>query len=63
MIEVEDALGQRIRMRAPAARVVSLVPSETVSVADLAGVARVVGRTDYCVEPVGDIEAVPSVGG
>ncbi len=40
----------------------ALVPSETVSVADLVGVKRLVGRTDYCVEPVGALEANPSVG-
>jgi len=43
-------------------RILSLVPSETESVARLVGLARLVGRTDYCVEPPG-IEAVPSVGG
>ncbi|MCZ7682284.1 MAG: helical backbone metal receptor [Sandaracinaceae bacterium] len=48
---------------APAARVVSLVPSETESVAALAGVERLVGRTDYCEEPRGAIERVPCVGG
>lgn len=46
----------------PAARVVSLVPSETESVALLAGLGRLVGRTDFCIEPLG-IEAIPSVGG
>ena len=45
-----------------ATRVVSLVPSETESVAALAGLGRLVGRTDYCVEPAG-VDAIPSVGG
>lgn len=44
-------------------RVVSLVPSETESVAELAGVERLVGRTRYCIEPAGLIESVPIVGG
>lgn len=38
------------------------MPSETESVALLAGLERLVGRTDYCVEPPG-IEAIRSVGG
>ncbi|HEY8430969.1 MAG TPA: helical backbone metal receptor [Sandaracinaceae bacterium] len=63
MIEVEDALGRRVRLAAPARHVVSLVPSETESVAALAGVERLVGRTSFCVEPCGAIERVPSVGG
>jgi len=44
-------------------RVVSLVPSETESVVVLAGIERLIGRTDFCLEPVGQIEAIPSVGG
>jgi len=63
MIEVTDAIDRQIRIARPPARVVSLVPSETLSVAELAGVDRIVGRTDYCVEPAGAIDAVPSVGG
>ena len=49
-------------MPRPARRVVSLVPSETHSVAVLAGTERLVGRTDYCVEPP-SIQGLPSVGG
>lgn len=63
MIEVIDALDRQVRLERPAKRVVSLVPSETASVADLAGVERLVGRTDYCVEPLGEVETIPSVGG
>ena len=63
MIEVEDAIGQRLELGKPPVRVVSLVPSETVSVVDLVGLGRLVGRTDYCIEPAGAIEAVPTVGG
>ena len=63
MIEVTDAIDRQVRIARPPARVVSLVPSETLSVAELVGVERIVGRTDYCVEPAGVIEAVPSVGG
>ncbi len=63
MIEVTDAIDRQVRLSRPPARVVSLVPSETFSVAELVGVDRIVGRTDYCVEPGGAIEAVVSVGG
>ncbi len=63
MVEVVDAIDRQVRLDGPPGRVVSLVPSETASVADIAGVERLAGRTDYCVEPAGAIEAVPSVGG
>lgn len=63
MIEVIDATNHRVILPKPARRVVSLVPSETASVAALAGTDRLIGRTDYCVEPAGRIEMIPSVGG
>jgi ABC-type Fe3+-hydroxamate transport system substrate-binding protein len=60
---VRDALGRELRIERPPSRIVSLVPSETESVAALGGLARLVGRTEYCEEPAGAIEAVPTVGG
>jgi ABC-type Fe3+-hydroxamate transport system substrate-binding protein len=60
---VTDALGRELRLPAPARRVVSLVPSETDTVAALAGVEALAGRTEYCVEPAGRIERVPTCGG
>lgn len=63
MTEVRDALGRAVSYARPAQRVVSLVPSETLSVVELAGMGALAGRTDYCIEPAGDIEQVPSVGG
>jgi ABC-type Fe3+-hydroxamate transport system substrate-binding protein len=63
MIEVVDAMDRQVRLARPAERVVSLVPSETASVADLVGIEPLVGRTDYCVEPLGEVETIPSVGG
>ncbi len=63
MNEVVDAIDRPVRLAQPPERVVSLVPSETASVADLLGVERLVGRTDYCVEPVNLVETIPSVGG
>lgn len=62
-IVVTDALGRELRLTRPARRVVSLVPSETESVAELRGLDVLVGRTDYCEEPRGAIDHVPSVGG
>jgi ABC-type Fe3+-hydroxamate transport system substrate-binding protein len=44
-------------------RVVSLVPSLTESLFLLGVGDRVVGRTDYCVEPAGLVDAVATVGG
>jgi ABC-type Fe3+-hydroxamate transport system substrate-binding protein len=58
-----DALGREVMLERPPARVVSLVPSETESVVALAGLERLVGRTEWCEEPAGRIEAVPAVGG
>lgn len=63
LIEVVDAMDRQVRLARPAERVVSLVPSESASVADLAGIERLVGRTDYCVEPMGKVDTIPSVGG
>jgi ABC-type Fe3+-hydroxamate transport system substrate-binding protein len=63
MIEVTDAIDRQVRLERPPNRVVSLVPSETLSVVELVGIERLVGRTDYCVEPAGAVQAVPSVGG
>jgi ABC-type Fe3+-hydroxamate transport system substrate-binding protein len=63
MIEVTDAIDRQVRLQRPPSRVVSLVPSETLSVAELVGMERIVGRTDYCIEPAGAVETVPSVGG
>ncbi len=60
---ITDALGREVRLAAPARRVVSLVPSETESVAAHPGGDPLLGRTTYCHEPGGAIERVPAVGG
>jgi len=69
MITVDDALRRPITFGAAPRRVVSLVPSDTFSVAVLAPGA-LVGRTDYCEMPADTLGAppdaiasVPSVGG
>jgi len=63
VIEVIDALARTLRLPRAAQRVVSLVPSETESVADLGLFGALVGRSDYCLEPRGTIESVPTCGG
>lgn len=63
MISVDGVLGSRTVLPSPARRVVSLVPSETESMVLLGYGDRLIGRTDYCVEPVGAVESLPSVGG
>ena len=62
MIRVNDALGRTVALSRPARRIVSLVPSETSSVAWLGGLDRLVGRTRYCVEPAA-VRGVAEVGG
>lgn len=44
-------------------RIVSLVPSLTETLAHYGLIDRLVGRTRYCTEPRGEIEAVATVGG
>jgi len=63
MIVCTGARGYVTRLARPARRVVSLVPSETESLAMLGVGDRVVGRTDYCVCPEEIVARVPSVGG
>jgi ABC-type Fe3+-hydroxamate transport system substrate-binding protein len=52
-----------LEISGPLARVVSLVPSDTLSVAALGCASSLVGRTDYCELPADVVAAVPSVGG
>ncbi|HXU23926.1 MAG TPA: helical backbone metal receptor, partial [Tepidiformaceae bacterium] len=47
----------------PPARIVSLVPSLTELVWWLGAGERLVGRTRFCTEPAGLVEAVPIMGG
>ncbi|MBN2472263.1 MAG: ABC transporter substrate-binding protein [Anaerolineae bacterium] len=47
----------------PPRRVISLVPSITESLFDLALGDRVVGVTEYCIHPAGQLAALPRVGG
>jgi hypothetical protein len=59
---VIDSLGREVPITV-AERIVCLVPSETESVARMGGIERLVGRTDYCIEPALEIARVPCVGG
>lgn len=47
----------------PPQRIVSLVPSDTDTLFALGAGDRLVGRTRYCVEPAGRIDAIPICGG
>lgn len=63
MIRVEDDMRRQLTFGRAPQRVVSLVPSDTYSVAALGCGAALVGRTDYCELPADVKERVPSVGG
>ncbi len=63
MIRLRDALQRDIVLSKPPRRVVSLVPSDTLSVVALGAGDRLVGRTDYCVEPLDALGQVPTLGG
>lgn len=62
-LSVVDDLGRELRLVAPPARIVSLVPSDTYNLVRLGGRARLVGRTRYCTEPTGMLDEIPEVGG
>ncbi len=51
MREYMDQLGRRVRLAAPPARIVSLVPSVTETVYDLGGAPGMVGVTRFCIYP------------
>lgn len=55
--------GIEVPVSTPPRRVVSLVPSVTETLFDLALGDRLVGVTDYCVHPAAGVERLPKVGG
>jgi ABC-type Fe3+-hydroxamate transport system substrate-binding protein len=63
MIRLVDDMGRQLTIPRPPQRVVSLVPSDTYSVARLGAASRLVGRTDYCVEPPELAGQVVALGG
>lgn len=62
-LEVVDDRKRKLLFGAAPSRVVSLVPSDTFTVAALGCAATLVGRTDYCELPADVVAKVPSVGG
>lgn len=58
-----DDMGRELIIGRPPRRIVSLVPSETETLFALGLGDRVVGRTRYCEEPRGAVEAIAVVGG
>ena len=63
MIRLLDDMKRELVFGVAPKRVVSLVPSDTYSVAALGCGAALVGRTDYCELPADVAARVPSVGG
>ena len=62
-LRVEDDWGREHLFSTPPRRVVSLVPSDTFTVAALGRGDALVGRTDFCELPLDVVSRVPSVGG
>lgn len=62
-VRLRDNRGRVLVFDRPPARVVSLVPSDTLSVHAVGGWSSLVGRTDYCELPADLVAHVPSVGG
>ncbi|RYE77346.1 MAG: ABC transporter substrate-binding protein, partial [Myxococcales bacterium] len=63
MIRLRDARQRDVLLPAPPRRIISLVPSDTLSVVALGAADRLIGRTDYCVEPADQLAHVPTLGG
>jgi ABC-type Fe3+-hydroxamate transport system substrate-binding protein len=63
LVRVFDARHRVLVFPSPPKRIVSLVPSDTFSVAALGCASALVGRTDYCELPEDVVRALPSVGG
>ncbi len=61
--ELTDALGTRHEVAGAQARIVSLVPSLTELLFDLALAPHIVGRTGFCVHPKDGVKRVAKVGG
>jgi ABC-type Fe3+-hydroxamate transport system substrate-binding protein len=63
LLRITDDRGRALDFGAPPRRIVSLVPSDTWSVAALGCAGALVGRTDYCELPEDVVARLPSVGG
>jgi ABC-type Fe3+-hydroxamate transport system substrate-binding protein len=62
-MRISDDRGRELYFPVAPKRVVSLVPSDTLSIADLGCASALVGRTDYCELPEDVVKNIPSVGG
>jgi ABC-type Fe3+-hydroxamate transport system substrate-binding protein len=62
-MNISDDRGRQLIFPVAPKRVVSLVPSDTLSVCDLGCASVLVGRTDYCELPADVVKNIPSVGG
>lgn len=60
---VVDALGRSLPLAAPPQRIVSLVPSLTEYLFAIGAGERLVGVTDFCVEPAAQVAHLPRVRG
>ncbi|NUP07937.1 MAG: ABC transporter substrate-binding protein [Polyangiaceae bacterium] len=58
-----DDRGEAVRLQRLPNRIVSLVPSDTYTLLRLGAASRVVGRTEYCVEPADRVQGIATVGG
>ena len=63
LVRILDDRERELIFSRPPERIVSLVPSDTLTLFDLGAGARVVGRTRYCVAPEGQVDKLPTVGG
>jgi ABC-type Fe3+-hydroxamate transport system substrate-binding protein len=62
-IFITDALGRLLQLPAPPQRIVSLVPSLTETLFAFGAGERLVGITDFCVEPAAEVAGLPKVRG
>jgi ABC-type Fe3+-hydroxamate transport system substrate-binding protein len=62
-IRVRDDRGRTLVWGRSPQRVASLVPSDSYTLVHIGAGARLVARTEFCVEPAAALEAVPAVGG
>lgn len=60
---LRDDLDRDVILLRPPRRIVSLVPSDTLTLFDLGAGDRIVGRTRYCIEPAGRVDGIATVGG
>lgn len=63
IVRIDDDMKRALVFGAAPKRIVSLVPSDTYSVAALGCADALVGRTDYCELPADVVAKLPSVGG